>query len=413
MFDRASLKLGLDKAILQSMRNEDKFNTRESQGGAAGNNPLQLSKKEIEDLLKKGAYGAIMEDDTAADKFCEEDIDKILQQRATVIQIEGGEKGSTFSKASFQTSETNDIAVDDPEFWQKWAKKADIDIEEKLNPKDERIIYEPRRRTQTRRYGGPDDLLEESDYSSSDTDADNPNNPNPNGGDNKEGGKDRKRGKRRRGGRDRHGAGAGAGDDAFNKDDDTNYDGGADDVDSNAWARDDCYKVEKNLLIFGWSRWSKILSQCESSSSSRRRGRCVQNEQDVESLSRAIVAFALKNYHGDEAIKQFVLDLIDPSKSDFEALKNHQGLAAPVPRGRKPRKTDTVATANPAATTNGDDATPAAAAAGDENQKSGEQENANNIWDLKWAKNVEDVLGDDNYKKHLLRQANRVLLRLR
>ena len=40
-----------------------------------------------------------MEDDTVADKFCEEDIDKILQQRTTVIQIEGGEKGSTFSKA--------------------------------------------------------------------------------------------------------------------------------------------------------------------------------------------------------------------------------------------------------------------------------------------------------------------------
>ena len=95
MFDKASLKLGLDKAILQSMRNEDKFNPQQSQ------NNFQLTKKEIEDLLKKGAYGAIMEDDTAADKFCEEDIDKILQQRSTVIQIEGGEKGSTFSKASF------------------------------------------------------------------------------------------------------------------------------------------------------------------------------------------------------------------------------------------------------------------------------------------------------------------------
>lgn len=45
MFDKASLKLGLDKAILQSM------NT--SQGGKEINNK-QLSKKEIEDLLKKG-----------------------------------------------------------------------------------------------------------------------------------------------------------------------------------------------------------------------------------------------------------------------------------------------------------------------------------------------------------------------
>lgn len=46
MFDKASLKLGLDKAILQSM------NT--SQSGKSDINNKQLSKKEIEDLLKKG-----------------------------------------------------------------------------------------------------------------------------------------------------------------------------------------------------------------------------------------------------------------------------------------------------------------------------------------------------------------------
>lgn len=45
MFDKASLKLGLDKAILQSM------NT--AQGGKEINSKT-LSKKEIEDLLKKG-----------------------------------------------------------------------------------------------------------------------------------------------------------------------------------------------------------------------------------------------------------------------------------------------------------------------------------------------------------------------
>ena len=67
MFDRAGMKLGLDRAVLQSM------NT--SQGGkdaAASNN---LSKGEVEMLLKKGAYGALMEDETAGDKFCEEDIE--------------------------------------------------------------------------------------------------------------------------------------------------------------------------------------------------------------------------------------------------------------------------------------------------------------------------------------------------
>jgi len=44
MFDKASLKLGLDKALLQSM------NTTQGKD----HNNKQLSKKEIEDLLKKG-----------------------------------------------------------------------------------------------------------------------------------------------------------------------------------------------------------------------------------------------------------------------------------------------------------------------------------------------------------------------
>ena len=57
-----------------------------------------MTKKEVEELLKKGAYGTIMDDDNQADKFCEEDIDSILERRTQVIQIESGEKGSSFSK---------------------------------------------------------------------------------------------------------------------------------------------------------------------------------------------------------------------------------------------------------------------------------------------------------------------------
>ena len=59
---------------------------------------MQLSKKDIEELLKKGAYGAIMDEDNVADQFCEEDIDQILQRRTQVIKIESEGKGSTFSK---------------------------------------------------------------------------------------------------------------------------------------------------------------------------------------------------------------------------------------------------------------------------------------------------------------------------
>uniref|UniRef100_A0A914YZK6 Uncharacterized protein n=1 Tax=Panagrolaimus superbus TaxID=310955 RepID=A0A914YZK6_9BILA len=73
MFDRASLKLGLDKAVLQSMK---------------PNATDQLSKKEVEDLLKKGAYGAVMDEDNEGSKFDEEDIDTILQRRTQTITIE-------------------------------------------------------------------------------------------------------------------------------------------------------------------------------------------------------------------------------------------------------------------------------------------------------------------------------------
>ena len=68
MFDRAGMKLGLDKAVLQSM------NTNQGGKEAAGGSN-SLSKTEVEELLKKGAYGALMDDENAGDKFCEEDIE--------------------------------------------------------------------------------------------------------------------------------------------------------------------------------------------------------------------------------------------------------------------------------------------------------------------------------------------------
>lgn len=129
MFDKASLKLGLDRAVLQSMNTDKSAKT----GGLAD---AQLSKKEIEDLLKKGAYGALMDDDNAGDKFCkyisnkflamithysnifvlqsgDEDIDQILQRRTQVVTIESAEeKGSTFSKASFVAADNrSDIDI--------------------------------------------------------------------------------------------------------------------------------------------------------------------------------------------------------------------------------------------------------------------------------------------------------------
>lgn len=90
MFDKASLKLGLDKAVLQSMSGRENANS----------GVQQLSKKEIEDLLRKGAYGALMDEEDEGSKFCEEDIDQILQRRTHTITIESEGKGSTFAKVT-------------------------------------------------------------------------------------------------------------------------------------------------------------------------------------------------------------------------------------------------------------------------------------------------------------------------
>jgi chromodomain-helicase-DNA-binding protein 7 len=75
MFDKASLKLGLDKAVLQSTT-------------ALKDTQQQLTRKEVEDLLRKGAYGAVMDDENEGSKFSEEDIDTILQRRTQTIRLE-------------------------------------------------------------------------------------------------------------------------------------------------------------------------------------------------------------------------------------------------------------------------------------------------------------------------------------
>ncbi|CAB0008263.1 unnamed protein product, partial [Nesidiocoris tenuis] len=139
------------------------------------NTMMELRKCCIHPYLLNGAYGAIMDEDNAADKFCEEDIDQILERRTTIITLEQ-EKGSTFSKASFASSGIrSDIDIDDPDFWKKWAKKADIDTSER-DEQSELLMHEPRRRTQIKRYGHDEAVMDMSDLESSsggETDNDN------------------------------------------------------------------------------------------------------------------------------------------------------------------------------------------------------------------------------------------------
>uniref|UniRef100_A0A8C1SRI0 Chromodomain-helicase-DNA-binding protein 8 n=1 Tax=Cyprinus carpio TaxID=7962 RepID=A0A8C1SRI0_CYPCA len=281
MLDKASLKLGLDRAVLQSMSgNKDSRIVTKSRS----------KPKEIEDLLRKGAYAAIMDENDEGSRFCEEDIDQILQRRATTITIESEGKGSTFSKASFVASENRtDIALDDPEFWQKWAKKADIDMDS-FNRKNTLVIDTPRIRKQTRQYSSL--RGEGGDLSDLDSDDDYPPHNSR-----------QSRASRRS---DRHSGGG--------------------------YGRTDCFRVEKHLLVYGWGRWRDILSHA----------RCKRrlSERDVETICRVILVFCLIHYRGDENIKSFIWELITPPENGREpqALLNHSGLSIPVPRGRKGKR---------------------------------------------------------------------------
>nr|XP_020460157.1 chromodomain-helicase-DNA-binding protein 8-like isoform X2 [Monopterus albus] len=281
MLDKASLKLGLDRAVLQSMSGNKDSNV---------NGIQQFSKKEIEDLLRKGAYAAIMDENDEGSRFCEEDIDQILQRRATTITIESEGKGSTFSKASFVASESrNDIALDDPEFWQKWAKKADIDMDS-INRKNTLVIDTPRIRKQTRQYSS----LRGEGGDLSDLDSDDEYPPINSR---------QSRASRRS---ERHSGGG--------------------------YGRTDCFRVEKHLLVYGWVRWRDILSHA----------RCKRrlSERDVETICRVILVFCLLHYRGDENIKSFIWELITPPENGREpqTLLNHSGLSIPVPRGRKGKR---------------------------------------------------------------------------
>uniref|UniRef100_A0A8C3PCU2 Chromodomain helicase DNA binding protein 7 n=1 Tax=Chrysemys picta bellii TaxID=8478 RepID=A0A8C3PCU2_CHRPI len=320
MFDKASLKLGLDKAVLQSMSGREN----------ATNGVQQLSKKEIEDLLRKGAYGALMDEEDEGSKFCEEDIDQILLRRTHTITIESEGKGSTFAKASFVASgNRTDISLDDPNFWQKWAKKAELDIDA-LNGRNNLVIDTPRVRKQTRLYSAvkEDELMEFSDLESDSEEkpCTKPRRP-----------QDKSQG----------------------------------------YARSECFRVEKNLLVYGWGRWTDILSH----------GRYKRplTEQDVETICRTILVYCLNHYKGDENIKSFIWDLITPTADgQTRALVNHSGLSAPVPRGRKGKKVKA-------------------------------QSSQPVLQDADWLAscNPDVLFQEDSYKKHLKHHCNKVLLRVR
>lgn len=126
MFDRASKKLGLEQAVLGTKN----FQEIEDE---VGKTTSKVDAQEMEQLLREGAYAVLMEDDSDALKdFFEQDIDKLLEQRAHVLVTDGGapteswlNKKKSLSRTSKRmftgdsAKDTAEIDVNDPDFWKK------------------------------------------------------------------------------------------------------------------------------------------------------------------------------------------------------------------------------------------------------------------------------------------------------
>ncbi|KAG7391902.1 choline dehydrogenase 7 [Phytophthora pseudosyringae] len=144
MFHKASLKLGLDKAVLTHMRREN-----EEEGGKKRDKSSKAQEsKEIDELLKRGAYDVFRDDDSAGEQFCALDIDQILQRSSQVVQYTE-QAQSSFSKASFVSATTSDdVDLDDPDFWKKAVGLTEPDPVEA-----EDLLPQQRKRTRVARFG--------------------------------------------------------------------------------------------------------------------------------------------------------------------------------------------------------------------------------------------------------------------
>lgn len=131
MFHKASLKLGLDQVVLTRMKSSatgasSAVATTSVDSNMTTNAALRaMDKKEIEQLLRYGAYNTFSEENEN-EKFDEQDIDQILERNSTTIVHDNPSAEanalSSFSKASFISSSGDanaDLDVSDPDFWKK------------------------------------------------------------------------------------------------------------------------------------------------------------------------------------------------------------------------------------------------------------------------------------------------------
>jgi hypothetical protein len=160
MFHSASLKLGLERAVLS--QNREQNGDGEESGKSSKKSDREAQAKEIDELLKKGAYDVFRdEDDREAETFMESDIDQLLERRSKTVSYGasatsslGGGLGS-FSKASF-VAETEDgakdVDLDDPDFW---AKAIGLEVQPEENPEDVAAMLDDgikRNRKQVQQY---------------------------------------------------------------------------------------------------------------------------------------------------------------------------------------------------------------------------------------------------------------------
>ncbi|EOD27153.1 hypothetical protein EMIHUDRAFT_205103 [Emiliania huxleyi CCMP1516] len=86
LFERACLKLSLERALLQG----DFGAARSGEQGRGGRgSSSRLSRSELDELLRYGAYGVLRGDDEAARTFCDADIDKLLEESVEVTYGDG------------------------------------------------------------------------------------------------------------------------------------------------------------------------------------------------------------------------------------------------------------------------------------------------------------------------------------
>jgi len=129
MFHSASMKLGLERAVLSQQR--DQGEGEQDEGGqtkSKAKSDREAQAKEIDSLLKKGAYDVFKDDnDEEAKQFMETDIDQLLERSATTVTYGPDQTNlsnglGSFSKASFVADTGDgekDVDLDDPDFWQK------------------------------------------------------------------------------------------------------------------------------------------------------------------------------------------------------------------------------------------------------------------------------------------------------